>query len=447
MSSSIARTEATGGALDPEFLRWSTSLPVDRRLLAVDCRGSIAHVAALRAADLLTEQEAEQLTGALSTLPERVASGQVVLPEDEEDVHMAVESVLRAELGAVADKLHTGRSRNDQVATDLALWLREAVDTIEAGIDATLAAADAWIRQHGDVVMPSYTHRQVAIPCLAEIWLEGTLCAALRRDRALLSAVREELSRCPLGAGAIGGTTLPIDPAVAAKALGFDAGPGNPIDAVGQRDAGLTLLFVAARIGLHVSRLCTDVIELCSDGLLKLGGAIAGGSSMMPHKRNPDLFELVRGQAALRRGELVALMGTLHGLGGGYLRDLQQDKEILFRSFDGTREVLRMVALALPHLTPQPEACLAALTAGDAIATDLCEALVKRGSAFRDAYAAVGKLVAQQRAANKRLFDLTKDDVTALGLPAEVLTILDLKASARQRATRFARGGRGGRRA
>lgn len=435
--SSIARTEATGGALDPDFLRWSTSLPVDRRLLEVDCRGSIAHVAGLLAADLLQADEAKRLTDALTQLPGRVASGEVTLPEDEEDVHMAVESVLRAQLGPVAAKLHTGRSRNDQVATDLALWLRDAVEQLEGQVDALLAAAQTWIDTYGETVMPSYTHRQVAIPCLARIWLDGTLVQGLRRDRTLLAAVRAELQHCPLGAGAIGGTTLPVDPAVTSAALGFAFGPSNPIDAVGQRDAGLTLLFVTARIGLHLSRLCTDVIELVSDGLMKLGGAIAGGSSMMPHKRNPDLFELVRGQAALRRGELLSLMGTLHGLGGGYLRDLQQDKEILFRGVDGTREVLSMVALALRHITPNEEQCLVALTHGDAIATDLCEELVRRGTAFRDAYGAVGALVAQQRTVGKRLFDLTKDDLTALGLPPEVLTVLDLRASARRRATRF----------
>jgi len=437
MASSIARTAATGGALDPDFLQWSTSLPVDRRLLAVDCRGSIAHVAGLLAAGLLTDDEAARLTGALTTLPERVASGELTLPADEEDVHMAVESVLTAELGDVAAKLHTGRSRNDQVATDLALWLRDAVDQVEAGLDSVLAAADAWIAAHGDTVMPSYTHRQVAIPCLARVWLAGVLTEALRRDRALLASIRAELVHSPLGAGAIGGTTLPVDPAVTSAALGFSAGPRNPIDAVGQRDAGLTFVFVAARIGLHLTRLCTDVIELVSDGLMALGGPIAGGSSMMPHKKNPDLFELVRGQAALRRGEWVALMGTMHGLGGGYMRDLQQDKEILFRSADGTCDVLRMTALALSHISPNPDACLAALSRGDAIATDLCEALVSRGVAFREAYGIVGGLVAKQRAAGKRLADLSDADLTALGLPANMLTVLDLKASARMRAARF----------
>ncbi|MCA9708154.1 MAG: argininosuccinate lyase [Myxococcales bacterium] len=435
--SSIARTAATGGDLDPDFLRWSTSLPVDRRLLEVDCRGSVAHVRGLEAAGLVSAEEARILTEALQVLPGKVERGEVALREDEEDVHMAVEAWLRDEVGEVAAKLHTGRSRNDQVATDLKLWCRDAVDRIEVGIDAVLDAAKGWAERHGEVSMPSYTHRQVAIPVLGRLWIEGALCLGLRRDRALLLAVREELARSPLGAGAIGGTTLPIDTSITAAALGFVGGPQNPIDAVGNRDHALTLLYVCARIGLHVARLSTDVIELSSDGLVKLGGAIAGGSSMMPHKRNPDLFELLRGQAAMRHGELLALMGTFQGLGSGYHRDLQQDKEIVFRAVDGTLDVLRMLALALGHFEPVEEACLAALARGDAIATDLCEALVAAGRPFREAYGEVGALVVRQREAGKRLVDLTTDDLVALGLPAELLATLNLRESARRRAARF----------
>ncbi len=435
--SSIARTAATGGDLDPAFLRWSTSLPVDCRLLEVDCRGSVAHVRGLLAAGLVTDSEATTLIDALSSLPGRVASGEVVLREDEEDVHMAVEAWLSGEVGEVAGKLHTGRSRNDQVATDLKLWCRDAVTSIETAIDEALAAAERWCERYGDVPMPSYTHRQVAIPVLGRVWMNGALCVALRRDRTLLESVRAELARSPLGAGAIGGTTLPIDPAVTAEALGFEAGPENPIDAVGERDHALTLLFVCARIGLHVARVSTDVIELSSDGLVRLGGAIAGGSSMMPHKRNPDLFELLRGQAALRRGDLLALLGSFHGLGSGYHRDLQHDKELVFRAVDGTLDVLRMTALALQHFEPLPDACLAALARGDAIATDLCEALVKEGRPFREAYGVVGQLVVQQREAGLRLVDLAAKDLAALGLSEDTLATLNLRESARRRAARF----------
>lgn len=439
MSGSIARTAATGGELDPEFLAWSTSLPIDRRLLSQDCEGSIAHVEGLAAGGIVTRSEATTLIDALRSLPGKVERGEVTLREDEEDVHMAVESWLRQEVGDVAAKLHTGRSRNDQVALDLKLWCRDACARIESQLSAVLDAARSWGERHGDVVLPTYTHRQVAIPAVARLWIDGALGLPLRRDAALMPAVAAELAESPLGAGAIGGTTLPIDTAVTAKALGFASGPANPLDAIGQRDHATTLLFVCARIGGHLARFCSDMVELCSDGLMKLGGAIAGGSSMMPHKRNPDLFELVRGQAALRQGELVALMGTFAGLGSGYHRDLQQDKQLIFASVDGTVSCLRMIEIALSHVAPVPERCLAALVDGDAVATDLCEGLVAGGMAFRDAYGAVGSLVVAQRAAGKRLAELTAEDLTAAGLDPALRERLDPKDAARRRADRFER--------
>jgi argininosuccinate lyase len=429
---SIARTAATGGDLDPDFLRWSSSLPIDRRLLRVDCQGSIAHVRGLVAANLITEEEGELLVAALRDLPDRVERGETELP-DEEDVHMAVEAWLRANVGEVADKLHTGRSRNDQVATDLKLWCRQAVARLRALVDGALEAVDKWKERHGDLPMPAYTHRQVAVPVLAHVWVEAAVVKGLERDRALLGAVENELAASPLGAGAVGGTTLPIDSSLTASALGFDRPPANPIDAVGERDHALLLVFVCARISMHLARLASDVVELCADGLCQLGGKIACGSSMMPHKRNPDLFELVRGQAALRQGDLLALSTLFQGLGSGYHRDLQHDKQVIFGAVDGTCEVLRMVALSLDHLDVVPEACLAALAGGDAIATDLTEALVADKMPFREAYRRIGQLVATQRGAGKRLVDLTTEDLERAGLPTTLTDLLDVAKSARRR--------------
>ena len=425
--------------LQPSHNPFRWTLPVDRRLLSVDCQGSVAHVEGQRRAGLLTDEEARVLTEALRGLPARVAAGEVTLPEDEEDVHMAIESWLRAEVGAVASKLHAGRSRNDQVATDLKLWTRDAVTRLRSTCDALARAAQAWITRHGELAMPAYTHRQVAIPVLARLWIEGGLLDPIARDVALLDAVEQELATSPLGAGAIGGTTLPIDPAVTAAAMGFERPPRNPIDAVGQRDHALLLVFVCTRAAMHLARFATDVVELCADGLMKLGGAIACGSSMMPHKRNPDLFELVRGQAALRQGELVALLTTFHGLGSGYHRDLQQDKQVLFAAVDGLEGCLEMITLGLEHLTPNAEACVAALADGDAIATDLAEALVAGGMAFRDAYQHVGRLVATQRERGERLVDLRAEELVAAGLPASLKDHLDPVESARRRARRYAR--------
>lgn len=434
---SIARTAATGGALDPDFLEWSTSLPIDARLLEEDCRGSVAHVQGLRAGGLLTDEEADTLITALQSLPAKVASGEVVLQADEEDVHMAVESWLREAVGDVAGKLHTGRSRNDQVATDLKLWCRDAVGRLEAQIEGVLVAAAAWSKRHTEVVMPAYTHRQVAIPTMAPLWMDGALTLGLQRDRALLAGVREELAESPLGGGAVGGTTLPVDTSVSAQALGFERPPFNPIDAIGQRDHALLLVFVCARIGLHLGRFSADVIELASDGLVKLGGAIAGGSSMMPHKRNPDLFELVRGQSALRQGELVQLMVTFQGLGAGYHRDLQQDKQVIFAAVDGVIDTLRMIEISLANFEVLAGPSMRALIAGDSVATDLCEGLVAGGMAFRDAYGKVGALVAAQRDAGKRLADLSAADLEAAGIDPALTERLDPAAAAKRRAARF----------
>ncbi len=429
----IARTAATGGDLDPAFLAWSSSFTIDRRLLEHDCEGSIAHVEGLRRAGLLTVDEAERLTSALTALPGQVAAGEVVLPDDEEDVHMAVESQLAAQLGAVAGKLHTGRSRNDQVATDLKLWARQALVVIERGIDRVLAAAAVWCERHGEVAMPAYTHRQVAIPVLARTWIGGALVEPLRRDRRLLLVVADELAESPLGAGAIAGTTLPIDAEQTASALGFAHGPRNAIDAVGSRDHALVLGFACNRIGMHLAQFSTDVVELTSDGLVRLGGAIAGGSSMMPHKRNPDLFELVRGQAALRHGELAGLLTLMHGLGSGYHRDLQHDKTLLFPCVDGVVGSLEMVALGLHHFELVADACRDALVAGDAVATDLCEALVASGMPFRDAYRRIGALVNETRGEGRRLAQLDAADLVRHGLDPALVDRLDPVAAARRR--------------
>jgi len=433
---SIARTAATGGDLDPDFLRWQTSLPVDQRLLEVDVAGSIAHVQGLVAAKLLTADEGTTLTKGLEKVREDVKSGAVELPL-EEDVHMSVEALLAQEVGPLAKKLHSGRSRNDQVATDLKLWARSATARVAAGIDAVHEACHEFIERHGEAAMPAYTHRQVAIPVLGRLWIGAALSSPLTRDTFLLSVVTAELAESPLGAGAIGGSTLPLRRDLTAQALGFDAPPQNPIDAIGQRDHALTLAFACARIGLHLNRFCVDVVELASDGLVKLGGAVACGSSMMPHKRNPDLFELVRAQSALRQGELVALMQTFQGLGSGYHRDFQQDKQLLFASVDGTVGCLKMIALGLRNIELVPDKCLDALRQGDAVATDLTEALVMDGVSFRDAYGAVGALVAGQRAKGLRLCDLTEEDLVAVDLPASLLMLLDPAESAKRRAAPF----------
>ena len=415
----------------------NASIPFDKVLWREDIRASKAHVAMLGAQGIVSAQDAETIAAGLDTIAAEYERDGVPEDWDLEDIHMTVEARLTELIGPVAGRLHTARSRNDQVATDLKLWCRDAVGRLEAQIEGVLVAAAAWSQRHAEVVMPAYTHRQVAIPTMAPLWMDGALTLGLQRDRALLDGVREELAESPLGGGAVGGTTLPVDTSVSAQALGFERPPHNPIDAIGQRDHALLLVFVCARIGLHLGRFSADVIELASDGLVKLGGAIAGGSSMMPHKRNPDLFELVRGQSALRQGELVQLMVTFQGLGAGYHRDLQQDKQVIFAAVDGVIDTLRMIEISLANFEVLPEPSMRALIAGDSVATDLCEGLVAGGMAFRDAYGKVGALVAAQRDAGKRLADLTAADLEAAGLDPALTERLDPVLAAKRRAARF----------
>lgn len=436
--SNIARTKATGGTLDPDFLRWQTSLPVDRVLLREDVRGSLAHLKVLAAAGLISGEEHDLMASALTGLPERVESGAVQLPL-EEDVHMSVETWLRSEVGEVADKLHTGRSRNDQVVTDFMLWCREARANLVAAVEDVREGVLEWQARHAEVVMPAYTHRQVALSVPATMWIDACLDAPAARDlRLLTTTVAEELEACPLGAGAIAGTTLDTDRRIAAQELEFARAHDNPIDAVGDRDYALSLCFAAARIALHYSRFCADVIELVGAGLARLGGAVACGSSMMPHKRNPDLFELVRADSARRQADLQALMSTIQGLGTGYHRDFQQDKTIVFGCVQAVIADARMVRLGLRHLDLEPDACLEALRKGDAVATDMCEHLVALGTPFRQAYGIVGALVAAQREAGRRLTDLEAADLEAHGLPLALLEDLDPQRSAARRAARYA---------
>ena len=425
----IARTSVIDGDLNPDFLEWQSSLDIDHRLLREDVEGSLAHIQVLLAAKLLEQSDAETLTRALEGLPNKVEAGDVVLPK-EEDIHMAIESWLRTEIGEVADRLHTARSRNDQVAVDMKLWCRKARVQLGSAIQRVLFAVEKWNKEYGEVAMPCYTHRQVALPIQAQVWTNAALSLPLKRDLRWLDHLDEELRSCPLGAASIAGSTLPIDPRIAAEQLGFASRFENSIDAVGDRDYLCTLVFICSRIGIHLSRFCGDVVEFASDNLLVIGSAIACGSSMMPHKRNPDLFELVRAQAAMRQGDLVGIMGLFHGLGSGYHRDLQLDKTVVFRAFDQTMECLRMIDLGVRHLQCNQEVCSQTLSRNDAIATDLCETLVRLGMPFRQAYGKIGRLVAQQRSCGKRLMDLQVSDLETVGLPLELLERLDVKRSA-----------------
>lgn len=394
-SSSIARTAATAeGAMLPEILAWSSSLSLDRRMVREDLLGSAAHVTMLARTGLVSEADARVLRDALLAMLQSAIKGELELAEDEEDVHMAVEAQLSRELGEPASRLHTARSRNDQVSTDLHLYIRERGRLVLLELSRLIALLVERAKREENTILPAYTHRQRAQP-ISLAFLISAWCQSLLRAAKVLRFALTEGSLSPLGSGACSGTSLPIDRQLTARLLGFDGCTSNALDTVGDRDFAIDWCWAGARILTSLSRVATDVIDYASAefGFIKIGDAIAAGSSMMPQKKNPDVFELVRGQSAHAAGHIATLLTLVKGLPTGYSRDLQEDRRIVLDTAPLVLGALRAVRLGLENVEFRPEACARAVADGSTQATDLAEALVRRGVPFRDAYRAVGRLV------------------------------------------------------
>ena len=392
---SIARTHATGeeGML-PELLQWSSSLSLDRQLVREDLLGSAAHVTMLGRTALVSVDDARKLREALLRMLVEVDTGKLVLPDGEEDVHMAVEALLQKRLGPVAGRLHTARSRNDQVALDLRLHVR-------AQAAATLLELTSLIKELTDraaaetaTLIPAYTHRQRAQP-ISAAFLIAAWAAQLLRGAEVVAFTLSRCDRLPLGAGACSGTSLPIDRMLTARLLGFTSPSINALDTVGDRDFALDWCWAGTRVLVALSRMSTDVIDFASAefGLVTLDGRIAAGSSMMPQKRNPDVFELVRGESTRAIGGVVALLSLVKGLPTGYNRDLQGDRRTILESGPLVRGAISAVRTSMPHVHFDASRGAGALADGSTQATDLAEALVRKGVPFREAYQAVGALV------------------------------------------------------
>jgi argininosuccinate lyase len=368
------------------------SIGVDFRLWPFDIQLSKAWAIALYHADVLTLEECGELERGLEAVAGRLGAGEQPAAGDE-DVHTLIDRLLHEEVGEVASKLHTGRSRNDQVATATRLWAIEAVerlDTAVRGLQRVLV-----VSAHGleTALMPSYTHMQRAIPVSAAHWLLAHFWP-LERDRGRLRSAQRSASVLPLGSGAVAGCAYPISRVLLQGSLGFGSLSQNSIDAVSDRDFVAELLFTATLIGTHLSRFAEDLIIYGSSefGFVRFGDSFTSGSSMMPQKRNPDALELARGSAARMLGDLTALLATLKGLPSSYNKDLQDDKRVLFDAVDTLLLVLPAISGALAECEFQPERMLAALT-GTMMATDLADYLVQRGATFREAHGAVGRLI------------------------------------------------------
>lgn len=381
--------------LAPEVDRLNRSLPVDRRIWREDVAVSLAWAAALGGAGVLTAGESATLRSGLEEVSGRL-SGWTAADWGaamDEDIHTLVERLLWEAVGPLSGKLATGRSRNDQVATSTRLWALGAADELDNRLRELQRALLAQAERHTGTVMPSYTHLQRAQPVTAAHWLLSHFWP-LVRDRDRLGDAARRLRVMPLGSGAVAGCPYPVDRVRLAAALGFDAPAPNSMDAVSDRDFVAELLFVAALVGTHLSRLAEDVIVFASSefGFIRLPDRYSTGSSLMPQKRNPDAMELARGKAGRLTGELTGWLVTLKGLPSAYNKDLQDDKTVLFAALDTLAAVLPAVAGTVREMSVDPTACEAAVDAA-MLATDLADALVAQGLPFREAHDQVGALV------------------------------------------------------
>jgi len=391
---------------------FTESVSFDRRLWRQDIAGSQAHARMLGKVGVLTAAEAEAIVAGLDAIHAEIAAGDFQWQQALEDVHMNIESALTARIGEAGKKLHTGRSRNDQVATDLRLYTRDAIDEVVALIEALAASLLDLAEREADSVMPGFTHLQIAQPVsfghhmLA--WREQIL-----RDRARLLDARKRTNLLPLGSAALAGTVYPIDRAYVAGLLGFDGPTENSLDSVSDRDFAIEFCAAAALLMVHLSRWSEELILWSSPmfGFVKLPDRFCTGSSIMPQKKNPDVPELVRGKTGRVIGDLQALLVLMKGQPLAYNRDNQEDKQPLFDAHDTVAACLRVFGAMLPNLTVEREACRAAASKGFSTATDLADYLVKKGLPFRDAHHAVGSAVAYAVTKVCDLPDLSLDEL------------------------------------
>lgn len=382
------------GGPAPEFDALNNSIGVDFRLWPYDIQLSKAWAMALYHAGVLTLVESGEIERGLDAVAERIGGGEAPAPGDE-DVHTLIDRLLHDEVGDVASKLHTGRSRNDQVATATRLWSMEAATRLDGAIRGLQRMMVDQARELESAIMPAYTHMQRAIPVSGAHWLLSHFWP-LERDRVRLRAAQRSAAVLPLGSGAVAGCAYPVSRVLLQGSLGFSAVSPNSIDAVSDRDFVAELLFTATMVGTHLSRFAEDLIIYGSSefGFVQFGDAYTSGSSMMPQKRNPDALELARGSAARMLGNMTTLLATLKGLPTSYNKDLQDDKRVLFDAIDTLLLVLPAVAGALAECRFKPARMSAALTS-TMMATDLADYLVRRGATFREAHGAVGRLVRQ----------------------------------------------------
>jgi argininosuccinate lyase len=434
--SSNPRRKAWGGrfsgATDPAVERFSASIDFDRALARHDVRGSIAHARMLGARGLISSEDAETLVEGLGRVLAEIEGGDFPFDPAAEDIHMNIEARLGELLGPVSGRLHTGRSRNDQVATDLLLFLREAGAATRRGILELTRVLVERAAEHVETVLPGYTHLQRAQPIrLAHHWL--AYVEMLERDAGRFADATARIGLAPLGSGALAGSTLPLDRDDTAAALGFDGPSRNSLDAVASRDGALEFLAAAAICMVNLSRLSEELVLWSSAefGFVELADAYSTGSSLMPQKKNPDVPELVRGKTGRVVGDLTSLLVTMKGLPLAYNRDMQEDKEPLFDGLATLRDSLEVLSGTMATLRVDVARMGSAAQDPMLLATDLAEVLVLEGVPFREAHEAVGRVVGHCVEKDLDLRALSREDLHAFhpAFPGSSAELLDLERS------------------
>jgi len=419
-------------ATDAFVQRFTASVDFDKRLYQHDIAGSIAHATMLADAGVLSQQERDAIIQGLSEIREQIDNGEFQWSVALEDVHMNIEPALTAKIGIAGKKLHTGRSRNDQVATDVRLYLRDEIDVIAAELTRLQRGIVELADREADTIMPGFTHLQTAQPVTfghhLMAWYE-----MLSRDYGRLIDCRRRMNQCPLGAAALAGTTYPIDREQTAQHLGFNHPTRNSLDSVSDRDFAIEFCSFAALLLTHLSRASEELILWTSSqfNFINLPDRFCTGSSIMPQKKNPDVPELVRGKTGRVNGHLIALLTLMKSQPLAYNKDNQEDKEPLFDAVDTVRDCLRAFADMIPAIEPKREVMREAAKRGFATATDLADYLVRRGTPFRDAHEIVGKAVGYGVKTGKDLSEMSLAELQQFGgsIEDDVFKVLTLEGS------------------
>ncbi len=416
---------------------FTSSLAFDRRLYAHDIRGSIAHCKTLERAGVLTSRETAEIIRGLEVVKAELDQGRFPFVPEDEDIHMAIERRLTELIGPLGGKLHTGRSRNDQVALDIRLYLRDALTVVTGRLEELERALLAQARAHLDVIMPGHTHLQRAQPVLLAHHLLAYV-EMLERDKGRVKDALSRLNVMPLGSGALAGTNYPVDRQYTARLLGFTAVTENSLDAVSDRDFAVEVAAALSLIMMHLSRLSEELILWTSQEFrfVDLPDSFCTGSSMMPQKKNPDVPELVRGKTGRVYGHLLALLTTLKGLPLSYNRDLQEDKEALFDALDTVSASLEVYAELLKGLKVNREVLERAVASGAMLATELADYLVSKGVPFREAHAVTGRIVRFCLDQERDLGDLTLNEIRSFSerFDKDVMDVLTVEGAVERKA-------------